>query len=373
MAVGCCLASSVVWLTGAGIASRAPSFPSGVNRLTISRGATGPSLRALQLNLCDSGIASCYSGRSVAAAAAVIHERRPDIVTLNEVCRGDVSELKQAMSNSHRSTFVASAFKAAPDRAPNGPFRCRDGQQYGIGALALTPSSESGYGTYGGVYPIQDLATLKNGCGYASMWPTRFMHALRTPPAPALMSPSLSAAISWNQLRQPCGARAAPIPLSSARINLLAGRSPDPESCLPRGYQRADDGSRQDIVVSPGIALRSPTIIDMHRTTDHPGCLSSSPGHPRRRAINRCPAITQSKRIHGGRVAPAAGNCGSSRRLCRAARDWSSQLDRTLLANECARPAAWSCVSALRGRYARSSPIAEQQHAVRSIGIRPLR
>jgi hypothetical protein len=163
LAAGCCLASSVVWLTGAGIASRAPSFPSGVNRLTISRGATGPSLRALQLNLCDSGIASCYSGRSVAAAAAVIHERRPDIVTLNEVCRGDVSELKQAMSDSHRSTFVASAFKAAPDRAPNGPFRCRNGQQYGIGALALTPSSESGYGTYGGVYPIQDLATLKNG------------------------------------------------------------------------------------------------------------------------------------------------------------------------------------------------------------------
>ena len=185
------------------------------------------------------------------------------------------------------------------------------------------------------------------------------------------MSPSLSAAISWNQLRQPCGARAA-IPLFlGADLNLLAGRSPDPESCVPRGYQRADDGSRQDIVVSPGIALRSPAIIDMHRTTDHP--LSSSLGHPRRRAINRCPAITQSKRIHGGRVAPAARNCGSSRRLCRAARDWSSQRDRTLLANECARPSAWSCVSAPRGRYARSSPIAEQQHAARLIGIRPLR
>jgi hypothetical protein len=121
LAAGCCLASSVVWLTGAGIASRAPSFPSGVNRLTISRGATGPSLRALQLNLCDSGIASCYSGRSVAAAAAVIHERRPDIVTLNEVCRGDVSELKQAMSDSHRSTFVASAFKPRRTAPLTGP------------------------------------------------------------------------------------------------------------------------------------------------------------------------------------------------------------------------------------------------------------
>ena len=125
LAAGCCLASSVVWLTGAGIASRASIFPSGVNRLTISRGGTGPSLRVLQLNLCDSGIGSCYSGRSVAAAAAVIHERRPDIITLNEVCRGDVSELKQAMSDSHCSTLLrpSKPRRTAPPRALPMPKR----------------------------------------------------------------------------------------------------------------------------------------------------------------------------------------------------------------------------------------------------------
>lgn len=203
-----------------------------------------------------------FRPRPVAAAAAVIHERRPDIVTLNEVCRGDVSELKQAMSDSHRSTFVASAFKAAPDRAPNGPFRCRNGQQYGIGALALTPSSESGYGTYGGVYPIQDLATLKNG------W--LCIHVANEVYACTTHAASTSTDVAFAQCRYLLESAAptmrsqggADPAILGADLNLLAGRSPDPESCLPRGYQRADDGSRQDIVVSPGIALRSPTIID---------------------------------------------------------------------------------------------------------------
>jgi hypothetical protein len=56
-----------------------------------------------------------------------------------------------------------------------------------------------------------------------------------------------------------------------ADLNLPAGRSPDPQSCLPDGYHRADDGSRQDIVTGPGVGVGSRSIIDMHGTTDHPG------------------------------------------------------------------------------------------------------
>ncbi|HKD98184.1 MAG TPA: hypothetical protein VKB69_11335, partial [Micromonosporaceae bacterium] len=46
-------------------------------------------LRALQMNLCDSGIArDCYTaGRAVTEAAAKIATVAPDIVTLNEICR----------------------------------------------------------------------------------------------------------------------------------------------------------------------------------------------------------------------------------------------------------------------------------------------
>ena len=77
------------------------------------------------MNLCDSGIAECYTGgRSVILAAALIHTLRPDVITLNEICREDVFMLKRAMSTTYRSATVASAFKPAADRRTNGPYRC---------------------------------------------------------------------------------------------------------------------------------------------------------------------------------------------------------------------------------------------------------
>jgi hypothetical protein len=58
-----------------------------------------------------------------------------------------------------------------------------------------------------------------------------------------------------------------------ADLNLAARGSPSPQSCLPSGYQRTDDDALQDVVVSPGVGLRSHSAIDMHGTTDHPGLL----------------------------------------------------------------------------------------------------
>jgi len=62
---------------------------------TTGSAAVGARLRVLQLNLCNSGIASCYTGHSVARAAAVIGGDGPNLVTLNEVCREDGSDLEQ--------------------------------------------------------------------------------------------------------------------------------------------------------------------------------------------------------------------------------------------------------------------------------------
>jgi hypothetical protein len=58
-----------------------------------------------------------------------------------------------------------------------------------------------------------------------------------------------------------------------ADLNLEARGSPNPGSCLPSGYQRADDDALQDVVVSPGIGVHSRTTIDMQGATDHPGLL----------------------------------------------------------------------------------------------------
>jgi hypothetical protein len=229
-------------------------------------------VRALQLNLCDSGIATCFTGRSVGAAAAVIRGQRPDIVTLNEVCRDDVFVLMRAMSATYRGTTVAWAFKAATDRPTRGPFRCRNGQQYGIGVLALISSSNSGYQTYGGVYPMQDLADPEE-----RVW--LCIHAASHFYACTTHTASTSTTIAFAQCRYLLESAVPTVRskggddpvILGADLNLPAGRSPDPQSCLPDGYQRADDGSRQDIVASPGLAVRSRAIIDMNGTTDHPG------------------------------------------------------------------------------------------------------
>jgi endonuclease/exonuclease/phosphatase family metal-dependent hydrolase len=228
-------------------------------------------VRALQLNLCDSGIASCFTGRSVAAAAEVIRGKRPDVVTLNEVCRDDVGVLERAMSAAHPGTKVASAFEAAADRPAHGPFRCLNGQQYGIGILARVPSLASGHRAYRGIYPVQDPADPEERAWLC-------LEAADDLLACTTHTASTSARVALAQCRYLLDAAVPKITgrhggevVLGADLNLLSGRPPGPQSCLPRGYHRVDDGARQDIVTSPGIVVRSRTVIDMGGTTDHPG------------------------------------------------------------------------------------------------------
>jgi hypothetical protein len=57
-------------------------------------------LRVLQMNLCNSGLAGCYEGgRSINEAYNRITGQRPDIVTLNEICSRDVARLWEAMAS----------------------------------------------------------------------------------------------------------------------------------------------------------------------------------------------------------------------------------------------------------------------------------
>lgn len=261
-AVGLLVAGSAC--TGKGAASHtAPTSPEG-------RGTLG----VLQMNLCDSGIATCYTGRSVGEAAAVIRDRRPDIVTLNEVCRADVSALERAMSAIDPGIPVASAFKAAGDRRTNGPYRCRSGQPYGIGVVARLRASRPGFRTYGGRYPVQDLSDPEE-----RVW--LCIHAAAGFYACTTHTASTSRAVALAQCRYLLG-RALPALLRrhgagpvvvGADLNLPTGDSPDAASCLMDGYQRADDGSRQDVIASPGLTVAHRAIIDLRGTTDHPGLL----------------------------------------------------------------------------------------------------
>jgi hypothetical protein len=268
------LVSSAVWLAGAAAAGRSAGSLSSPDRPSVVGLRPGPTVRALQFNLCDSGIAGCFSGRSVSVAAAVIRYERPEVVTLNEVCRDDVSVLARAMSAAHRGTAVASVFKAAVDRRTGGPFRCLNGQQYGIGLLALPGSASPGHRTYGGVYPSQDLADPEERVWLCVDVHVGFLacttHTASASTAVALAQCRflLSSALPMLRIR----ADHAPVILG-ADLNLRPDRSPGPRSCLPLGDHRVDDGFVQDVVTSPEVAVRSRTVIDMRGATDHPGLL----------------------------------------------------------------------------------------------------
>ena len=152
-----CLFALVTGCTTTAPASSAPG-PTGVAPTPAPATPApipAPTVRVLQLNLCSSGIAGCYTGRSTEQAAAVIRAEAPDLVTLNEVCQDDVADLERALAAAVPDATVVSAFQPARNGRTGEPYRCRNGRQYGIGLLSRWPSV-SGSTAGGGIYPAQD-------------------------------------------------------------------------------------------------------------------------------------------------------------------------------------------------------------------------
>ncbi|MEN3360153.1 MAG: hypothetical protein V7637_4135, partial [Mycobacteriales bacterium] len=119
------------------------------------RGGAGV-LSVLQLNLCNSGMAGCYrGGRSVPEAAAVIAAVHPDAVTLDEICRQNLTPLAAAMRQAFPGGVTASHFQAVHDR-DDSLSSCVDGDQYGIGIIVHLPAGSPGPAFGGGEYPGQD-------------------------------------------------------------------------------------------------------------------------------------------------------------------------------------------------------------------------
>jgi hypothetical protein len=233
------------------------------------------SLRVLQMNLCDSGIAECYTGRSVAQAAAVIRAGDPGVVTLNEVCQDDVTALGRVLAAGHPGDTIVSAFQAVGDRRSAGhAFRCTNGQPYGIGLLARIPGPDRGYWEYRGTYPTQDAADPEERvwlCLDAAGW----FYACTT----HLASTNQTVALAQ------CGyLLATVVPAVRARggyqptvlggdLNLTASGRPSVRACLPRGYLHTGDGGVQYVLATTDFTVGFDRSIAMHGATDHPGLL----------------------------------------------------------------------------------------------------
>jgi hypothetical protein len=271
-AVVCCLVALLAGCTTTAAGSNAVAPPPGP--ATPADPPAAP-VRVLQLNLCSSGIAACYTGRSTAEAAAVIRAETPDLVTLNEVCQDDVSTLERALAEVVPGGAVVSAFQSARNGRTGDPYRCRNGQRYGIGIVSRWPSVP-GSSAGGGIYPAQDREDPEERawlCLDAAATPAVAVcttHLAYTKREIAVAQCRYLFGTVVAELRARDGA--APLVLGGD-LNLGSGAGPDLESCLPAGSVLADDGGQQHVVATPELVVASSRTIDLRGTTDHPGLL----------------------------------------------------------------------------------------------------
>ena len=253
-------------------AGRPDGNPSEVLRPAIGVGETA--VRVLQVNLCNSGRADCYAGgRAVDRAAVLVRQHRPDMVSLNEVCRGDVDVVEQALTANADGSAAASAFEPVTDRSSQEPVRCENGQEFGDGVLVVLPAAARGSRAYSGTYPVQDPEDVEQR-GWACIDLTPVFAACTT------HASSTSTTVALAQCRHLLTSVVPMIrqdprepTILGADLNIPAGGSSNLQGCLPPGYRSTDDGAVQHVVVSPGATIRSREVLDMRGTTDHPGLL----------------------------------------------------------------------------------------------------
>ncbi|MEU8083896.1 endonuclease/exonuclease/phosphatase family protein [Micromonospora sp. NPDC049101] len=273
LAVGCLLAAAAL-----------PAGPP----VTSSTDSTGPTIvRVLQMNLCNSGRAGCFTGRAVHRAAEVISAEAPDLVTLNEICRDDVTTLEGVFATVHTGRRVVSAFQAAGDRPSGDDTRCRNGQPYGVGLLTRVRTTDTPPAVYRGIHPTQDLADPEERAWLCvdvdGVLLACTTHLANTGDGVALTQCRHLLDTILPTVRRRTGH--APV-LLGGDLNLRDGGDPDVRSCTPPGHQRIDDGARQHIVATTDIGLCCRRSVAMGGATDHPGLLAtlrivgSRPGRP---------------------------------------------------------------------------------------------
>jgi hypothetical protein len=265
--------SNAVGPSAIGLPSGAPTTTD-VAPTTTGGGPVAP-VRVLQMNLCNSGFAPCFTGRAVAQAATVIHSEIPDLVTVNEICEDDLPALQRALAEVIPDGDVVSAFQGAWDRDTGDVYRCRNGRPYGIGLVSRWPSVP-GSTAAGGIYPSQDTeddeerAWLCLGVAASPAMTVCTTHLADTKPEVAAAQCAYVFGTVIADLREPDPVM--PVVLGGD-LNLGSGDSEHLGSCLPAASAHADDGGVQHVVATPEFVVGGSQLIDLLGTTDHPGLL----------------------------------------------------------------------------------------------------
>jgi hypothetical protein len=231
-------------------------------------------VRELQMNLCNSGEAACYSGgRAVTEASSLVRgQARPDLVTVNEVCRRDVTvTLAGAMAALWPGDDVVYLFAPALD-ARGAPYLCQNGDQFGNGLVARVAAGsqrvlDTRYGVFTAQAPEREQRTF--GCvALAARMAACVTHLTSVSTRIAATQCRVLVGRVVPALRRAWGAL--PV-LVAGDFNLHDGAG----ACIPPAFREAGDGGVQHVVGSDGIRFASVARVPMQRT-DHPALLVSA-------------------------------------------------------------------------------------------------
>jgi hypothetical protein len=225
----------------------------------------------LQMNLCNSGMAtSCYTfGKSVDEAAAKIHQHRPALVTVQEICRDDVyakggwGKLAQAMADLYGGDRISVDFVPAMNRRTGEGYRCRNGEQFGLAIL----HHGNGREVRNGWYTDQDRSVEVRAWTCATVIKGR-LTACTT-------HLSIKPDVAMRQCRELMSVLAAPgvLPevIVAGDLNLIdaPGGPNTVGDCVPATYDRRSDNGPQHVLFTRNIRWVQGTVESM-QWTDHP-------------------------------------------------------------------------------------------------------
>jgi endonuclease/exonuclease/phosphatase family metal-dependent hydrolase len=226
----------------------------------------------LQMNLCNSGMArSCYSfGKAVDEAVANIHRYRPQLVTLQEICRDDLygvhgwGKLAQAMADLYGSRHIWVDFTPAHNRISGDGYRgCLNGEQYGVAMI----HHDNGRDIHRGWYANQGRGIEQRAWTCTTVIKDRLTgcttHLTINRDAAMRQCRELMSIMTSSWLT--------PEVIISGDFNLTAepGKPQDVQNCAPPGYGRASDDALQQVFYTRNIQLVQVRHEPMNGT-DHP-------------------------------------------------------------------------------------------------------
>lgn len=220
--------------------------------------AADASFDVLQLNLCNSGLADCYDGgQSIPEGVEVINRLGPSVVTINEVCRDDITRM--ANDTGYRGEFTP-----ARDSSSGSAYQCANGQDYGIGVLTSSDEGTPVAPASSGTYSAQDGGREQRVffCVSYSRFGVCATH-LSTDGGVALRQ--------CSELMAHAGELAGRAPtVVGGDLNMKYGGNPDVQDCVPSDWFRKGDGDVQHVLATTvHFAFERTSSHDMMHT-NHP-------------------------------------------------------------------------------------------------------